>query len=168
MLVIMTVNKVNMFDSQISYTMASASLKICTYNVQGIQNCNWDYLQNTVANHDFVLIQEHWLFNNQAHVVTDNLSNANMVFVSGMSDTEFISGRPYGGCAIVWKNNIPCSIEPIQCPTTRLCGAKCVFKDITFLLFTVYMPCDTEFDRRNTILFDEVLHACIPLHKFPA
>ncbi len=108
-----------------------------------------------------MFIQEHWLLNDQSHIITDNLSNVNMVFVSGMSDTDIRAGRPYGGCAIVWKTHLSCNVEPINCLNNRLCGAKCVMNEFTFLLFTVYMPCDASYDRANLNTFEDVLREII-------
>ena len=40
-------------------SMASETLKICSYNVNGIDNINWEYLNKIVKAHNFVLLQEH-------------------------------------------------------------------------------------------------------------
>ncbi len=52
-------------------------------------------------------------------------------------------------------------MEPINCLNNRLCVAKCVMNEFTFLLFTVYMPCDTSYDRANLNTFEDVLREII-------
>ena len=74
-----------------------------------------------------------------------------------MSDTEYITGRPYGGCAILWNNTLICNVEPVPCTSKRLCVVKIELRDTSFLLFTLYMSCDTMCDMDNIHMYEEVL-----------
>ena len=138
-------------------TMAAEVLNVCTYNVHGINGTNWDYVENVVNNHDFVLLQEHWLHSSQAHIITDNRKDVNMSFVSGMDDSSFISGRPFGGCAIVWRNSMICRVEHVQCQSKRLCMVNIKLRNTNILLCTLYMPCDTTYDMDNINIYDNIL-----------
>ncbi len=80
-----------------------------------------------------------------------------MTCVSGMPDDEFITGRPYGGCAILWNTNMICNVEPVACQSNRLCAVKVEFQYFTILLFTLYMPCDTEYDDNNVLIYNDIL-----------
>ena len=91
--------------------MAVNSLKICSYNIQGLNRSKWEYLNDLVCDQDFVFVQEHWLHNTQAHVISDNLNGVQFSCVSGMDDNELISGRPFCGCVIIWKNTLTCKVE---------------------------------------------------------
>ena len=137
----------------------SHSMKISTYNVHGVKNCNWDYLNAVVSSHDFTLVQEHWLHSSEFHIFSDKLCNVNYTCTSGMSDIEYIQGRPFGGCAVIWKTTLDWSVEPISCESSRLCAVKvtCSLNNFSFLLFTLYMPCDTERDECNVATFRSVL-----------
>ena len=139
------------------FGIASKTLTICSYNVHGINNINWDYLNHLVKSHNFDLLQEHWLHNSQAHLITDHLKDVHMLCVSGMPDPEFITGRPYGGCAILWNNTMICNVEPVSCQSNRLCAVKVELQDLSILLFTLYMPCDTECDANNVLIYNDVL-----------
>ena len=130
---------------------------IGTYNVHGINGPTLSYINDIMTTHDFLLIQEHWLQTSQLHLLNDKIKNIHSYGISGMNENELHTGRPYGGCAILWRNSLPCKVEPIQCNNSRLCLAKVSFNTFTLLLCTVYMPCDTEYDNCNNDVFNEVL-----------
>ena len=50
------------------------SLKICSYNIHGYNDTKCDYIQSMINNHAIVMLQEHWLYNNQSHVFQDKLT----------------------------------------------------------------------------------------------
>ena len=63
------------------------------------------------------------------------------VSVSGINDDEFLSGRPYGGCAILYRSSLSSSITPLHSISNRFCALK--VKDqsgLSILLVCVYMP----------------------------
>ena len=81
-------------------------IRLVTYNCFGWNNgkeCCLDLLSS--KNVDFLLIQEHWLFEQQfcqLMINNDYLFTA----ICGMdSDTPLI-GRPYGGCCIFYKKSL--------------------------------------------------------------
>ena len=60
----------------------------CTYNVHGLNQCNWAYIEKLVDNNDFVLLQELWLHSSEARRIQEHLHGVGMHFVSGMADDE--------------------------------------------------------------------------------
>lgn len=136
----------------------SRNLSITTYNVKGLSDNKWDYVRNLISSCNFLLIQETWLHSSQFHVITDNIANVSFDCVSGMSETELHAGRPYGGCAIVWHNSMRCSVTPIHCKSKRVCCVRARFPHLTALIFSVYMPCDTQYDVANVEIFNDVLN----------
>ena len=46
------------------------------------------------------------------------------VGVSGMDDTVLLSGRPYGGCAILCRKSLSSSIIPLCTNSNRLCAVR--------------------------------------------
>ena len=127
-----------------------AVLSIASYNSHGHGTGRFEYIEKVSNQHDFVFIQEHWLFQDQMSVFEDKISGVNVHGTSSMSSTTLHHGRPYGGCAIIWKNSIVCKVKPVNLESKRLCAVLVKFDDIDMLLFNVYMPCDsinlTEFD----------------------
>ncbi len=128
-------------------------LSIGSYNVHGINSNKWEYIHNQMHLYDFFLVQEHWLHSSQSHLFEDNISDVSVHCVSGMSDAEFIRGRPYGGCCIMWRRSLTCTVTPIISNNNRLCMVKVKLNSDTLLICTLYMPCDTNYDHVNDALF---------------
>ena len=84
--------------------MAAQTVNACSfvsYNVKGYSPDKIPYLNSLFNQCDFLLIQEHWLY--QAHIgqICRDLPNSMVHGCSGMDDSQIRSGRPYGGCAII-------------------------------------------------------------------
>ncbi len=47
-----------------------------------------EYLQNLFDINDIVLLQEHWLFDRQSHLLEDCVNNVNSYCVSGMDNDD--------------------------------------------------------------------------------
>ena len=77
--------------------------------------------------------------------------------ISGMNDCELTSGRPYGGCSILWSDSLSCKVTPVTCDNNRLCLVRVCFDKYTLLLCNVYMPCDTDYDNGNNDMYNEIL-----------
>jgi len=66
--------------------------------------------------------------------------------VIGFGNSEILDGRPFGGCAIIWRASMNLQATPIQCNSRRVCGVLftnqnikllCIcFKSVTHLLMT--------------------------------
>ena len=54
---------------------------------------------------DILLIQEHWLFQDDICALVNNVDNVS-INVSGMDQNVLLSSRPYGGCAIIVNNSL--------------------------------------------------------------
>ena len=74
-----------------------------------------------------------------------------------MDECEIRSGRPKGGCAILWKRSLIGKITPIESNNKRICCVHLEIDSCTILLCTVYQPCDTEHDVLNNEIYNEVL-----------
>ena len=133
-------------------------LRICSFNVAGFNQCDWNYVQHLVDSHDFVLLQELWLHSSEGHRITDSLNNVAMYFVSGMPDDSVQAGRKYGGCCILWRSRLHLRVSPVACDNRRLCAIKTEVGGYPLMLANIYMPCDTDFDVENLNVFNEVLN----------
>ena len=49
----------------------------------------------------------------------------------------------YGGCSILWKDDLLVSVTPVSTLSNRLCAVIIKNIDYSILLFNVYMPCDS-------------------------
>jgi hypothetical protein len=80
-----------------------------------------------------------------------------------MSDTELNVGRPYGGVAILWKSSLNVKVQPVCTDSSRLCAVLVEMCAMSFLLCSVYMPCDTCDDYRNLREYNDVLDEIVSL-----
>ena len=80
------------------------SLKLATYNCKYFDgSLTYKYCKEVMENVDFLLLQEHWLYEQNFHKFEEVDKSINICF-SGKSsmDAEVIrAGRPYGGCAVL-------------------------------------------------------------------
>ncbi|RVE43379.1 hypothetical protein evm_011964 [Chilo suppressalis] len=114
-----------------------------------------DCIRRLCQTADVIALQETWLL---PHDIP-SLGDINQDFAyAGKSavDTSkgILRGRPYGGVAILWKkSSFPC-VSVINCNSVRLDAVKMELHDKAVLLFSVYMPTDTN---DNLIEFIECL-----------
>ena len=99
------------------------------------------------------MLQEHWLYDSQCHVFEDRFREVSAYCVSGMNENCLTGGRGYGGCAILWRSSLSCTVEPINLDNNRVCAIQVKLHDISFMLCCVYMPCDTTYDRSNIDIY---------------
>ena len=126
------------------------NFRICTYNCQGHKDDLISYIKNLLTKCHVVLIQEHWLFESQLAQFQNHFENAIVIGMSGMDESKLLTGRPYGGCAIVHNKTAQMSITPIlhddcnkRCQA-NLATIHCRNELVRMLIFNVYMPCDGE------------------------
>ena len=115
-------------------------LKSCTFNCRGWNN-GVHTLKHFIDSLDLCFVQEHWLLSDHLHKINDISSNFLSVSVSGMINSEFVCGRSFGGCSILYRKSLAAHIVPLESCSNRFCGVK--FRDSTglsFLFVCVYMP----------------------------
>ena len=119
----------------------------------------YDTITELLAKSDFCLIQEHWLYVQEfAHMVNTKLNNVAFLANSPMDESEQRMGRPKGGTAILYKSNINAKVVRVHSDCDRLTVASVSVNAFTFLIFSVYMPCDERRAGENLDEFTEVLN----------
>ncbi len=93
---------------------------------------------------DVLLLQETWLLDTELQV----LSNIHKEFYSkGISamDTSngIITGRPYGGLAILWRKTIGSTAVPCLYDDERIMGLQITGSNAKLLLINTYLPCSS-------------------------
>ena len=94
--------------------------------------------------YDILCLQETWLMDTQLHHLGNIHPDYQYMGTSGMdSSSEILSGRPYGGTAILWKK----SLGNVTIESTKHRRLSCVSLNIsglfTILVACIYMPCDS-------------------------
>lgn len=74
------------------------------------------------------------------------------------SESDIIRGRPYGGCAILWKDSANIQFNTVAINNTRVCAviAK-LASNIDILLVNAYLPCDEGYRGPNHAALVETL-----------
>lgn len=132
-------------------------LRLCSYNSHGMGTGRIEYIRFLLNECDVLLVQEHWLLKEQFASFESNFSNAHLYAVSGMKSDVLVSGRPFGGCAILVNANWSVNIHPIELQSRRACGIRVDVNGSDLLIFNVYMPCDTEYDSQNVEEYNTIL-----------
>lgn len=117
-------------------TLLNNSVRIISYNCRGWKSGS-NFVSNFLIDCDICMIQEHWLFKEQFHClnISDQFSS---IAISGMVSSEFIVGRPFGGCAILYRKSLSESISTINSFSSRFCAILLTDSSITFLF--IYPP----------------------------
>ena len=115
-------------------------LSIVSYNCRGSNLVKSCFINSLLLKCDNFFIQEHWLSDKQLL----DLNQINTQFLSpavcDFDNSDVLLGRPYGGCAILWRSDIRARIEPVITNSRRIC-AICMRTDSWSVLFiNVYMP----------------------------
>ena len=140
-----------------------APLRLISYNCKNFSGCHSDLKKSFISrlfnNCDILLLQEHWLYMSQFHLL-DDISDKSVMYhgVSAMDSEVFRQGRPHGGCVIVWRSDLKYKICKIDVMSRRLACVSIVIDGGTkFLLFNVYMPNDDKSDGDNLAEYQDIL-----------
>jgi exonuclease III len=89
---------------------------------------------------DILFIQEHWLSDHQLNIFNSIHSDFTSCGVSGFGNDEVLNGRPYGGCAILWRKDIQANIVALNSASRRVCSVLIDNHIHKLLCFNVYLP----------------------------
>ena len=118
------------------------SLSICSFNCRGYNSIKKDFVRKLLPSVDILLLQEHWLSDCQLSILGDIDSTFVFTGVSGFENKEVLKGRPYGGCAILWRAALNVSVQIIPTGAGRISAVKLTSDKFRLLLINVYMTCD--------------------------
>jgi hypothetical protein len=139
-------------------TKTNNHIRIASYNCRGAFGASLLFINYLVSQCDVLLIQEHWGLTDQMRDLESRLDNARVYGKSGMDESQPLVGRPHGGCAVIVRKDLKCSVEPVTTMNKRLfsCLIRLPGND-EFLIHNVYMPTDTQHDMCNLDEFCDVL-----------
>lgn len=123
---------------------STTQLRIKSYNSTGCNDDRLSYL-NASSECDIILVQEHWLLANNLHRIKTGVNGFTGIANSGVDETQIVlTGRPYGGCAILWRHELTPLITPVQVESLsrRVCSATLNLTKCKILILSVYFPTD--------------------------
>ena len=118
----------------------NSTLKITSFNCKGFRARTHQYVQKLFDNCDFLLVQEHWLLSKQFDHFSKYVKGACYTADTEMADDNLGPGRPHGGTAILWHDNLNCKVDIINTISGRLSSVLVTNGNKQYLLVTVYMP----------------------------
>lgn len=138
-----------------------ANFKIASYNCKHFSgHFKIEYITSIFDKCDFLLLQEHWLHEENFDVFSSLYKNGSVGIQgkSAMPSHVIANGRPHGGCIILWRSNICYNVSPIDTVSVRLnCVKVTINENYAILLFNVYMPCDDRSQYGNICEFQDIL-----------
>ena len=135
-------------------------LKLVSYNCKHFRNNGpkFEFMKQVMKDNDIFLVQEHCLFESHLIKLRDLGNEIELIGKSSMDENVSLEGRPYGGCAILYKSSInKCVINEVKCQNQRLCGINIILDRFSILILNMYMPCDTNRQDDNLTSYMEVL-----------
>ena len=127
--------------SLITLTMADlSSLNIISFNCRGNSEVKGHYIKSLLhsSNAAIMFLQEHWLSDHQLQLLSELDSHYLSIGVSGFANSD-LTGRPYGGCAILWSTSIDVRVNSLRSNSNRICAARMENDVFRLLLINVYM-----------------------------
>jgi hypothetical protein len=95
----------------------SISFTVVSLNCRDFNSLKSSYIKMLLSTVTVLLLQEHWLSESIRGNICNIDSNSNFLFtaVSGFDNSVILSGRPYGGCAIIWRSDVNANVEVLGC-----------------------------------------------------
>lgn len=137
------------------YKVIMNSLRISSYNCRSLNTLKYDFVRKLLLSNDILFLQEHWFSDGQLPLLANIDSNFAFTGVSGFGNREVLSGRPYGGCAILWRSSLNVNVEILSVNSNRISAIKLSCDRYKLLCINVYMPCED--NDRNVNEFSDVL-----------
>ena len=134
------------------------SLTFISYNCEHADSLRLPYLKSLFHECDFLLIQEHGLFQSKLAWFNELGIDVGVHGVSAMDESQVLRGRPHGGAAIIWHKDIAHKVTPIPWESKRFCAVILEVDLVKFLIVCVYMPCDDWRGNGNVIEYNNILN----------
>ena len=128
-------------------------LTIISYNCRGFNSAIIQYIASLFSICSILYIQEHWLAETQLSLLGNICSNVSYTGISGFNNSDILSGRPYGGCALLWHSDLLVNVSPINVKSNSICAAHVGIKSVNFLIIDVYMPFEVGDDKTDEFVF---------------
>ena len=113
---------------------------IASFNCKNIYSSRKEINELLECN-DIVMLQETWLMEFQLSMLNNLHSDFYAKGVTAVNiDNDILTGRPYGGLAILWKKDIAQMCKIVEYNDNRLMGLELNTGNNTVMLINVYLP----------------------------
>jgi hypothetical protein len=112
-------------------------LRITSYNCHGCSDTRAPYMRILLQQCEFLFIQEHWLADNQLYTLSSICDTHISHGFSEFDNDDIIRGRPYGGCAILWRADLKSRVYFVHTNNKRICSIRVCTDAYKLLLINV-------------------------------
>ena len=95
------------------YLLVLMVVRLVSYNSHGLGPAKLDYIAKLCSLYDFILVQKHWLLEQNLAIFSDQISGTCCHGVSAVDSSILLQGRPHGGCSILWSSSLTCKVTPV-------------------------------------------------------
>ena len=143
--------------SEPDLSLVQEKLSLVSFNCKGFNN-GLSYLPILLDSFDVIFLQEHWLSDSELDMLCFNgfVTTA----ISGFDNSDLLRGRPFGGCAILYRQNLVCSFKQVKTFSRRFCAVQIVSQSCCCLLINVYLPTDYRTIAATDLLKDTLGELC--------
>ena len=103
--------------SRMAHTYNNTTVvRVCSYNMHGFTN-GLPLAKELCNDHDVILLQEHWLLQDNLHKISSISSEFQAYSLSSMNEKiarGILVGRPFGGVAVLWRKSLACLVKVIH------------------------------------------------------
>jgi hypothetical protein len=102
---------------------------LLSFNCRGYNRFKTPFIKSFMSDAAVVFLQEHWLSVDQMPMLGDIDSNFLYTGVTGFDNSDVLLGRPFGGCAILWRSDLLGNVSVLPTDSRRIC-AVCITNDV--------------------------------------
>jgi len=118
-------------------------IRLATFNCKNVK-ISVDEIRELCCQCDIILLQETWLTEQELPILSQISNDFYYKGVSAMDTrTGLISGRPFGGVAILWRKSLGPAVKPVTYGDNRLLGLEVMTHQGKLLIINVYLPCSS-------------------------
>ena len=124
-------------------TNVEKSLTFFTWNMRANFSISKPYLAKYAYGCDFVCLNDHGLYESELYKVEDLYSDYTCLAKSSkhLQAINLGNKRGIGGCALLWKKSLDCSIKPLPGKgTDRICVVQLTIDSREYFIIGVYLP----------------------------
>ncbi|CAK1598235.1 unnamed protein product [Parnassius mnemosyne] len=128
--------------------------RLISFNCKSIKR-SFEGVRELCRSADVIALQETWLLPHELPLLSTIDSDFGATGTSAINTSDgLLTGRPYGGVALLWRKSVFQTVSVINCDNVRTAAIKITVSNRSVVIFSVYMPTNCN---ENLFIFTECL-----------